>query len=49
MWVLFLLFAVTAAIGVLIVVYITHRVIMTMENERENNNKRKKKKRSNKK
>lgn len=37
MWVIFLLSALTVAISTLIVIYIGHRVIMAIENERTNN------------
>jgi predicted membrane protein len=48
MWVIFLLSALMVAVVTLIIIYIGHRVIMTIENERENN-KIKNKKRGNKK
>ena len=48
MWVIFLLSALSVAVVTLIVIYIGHRVIMTIENERENN-KKKNRKRGNKK
>lgn len=47
MWVIFLLSALMVAVVTLIVIYIGHRVIMAIENERENN-KTKKRKRGNK-
>lgn len=37
MWAIFLLSALTVAIIALIIVYIGHRVIMAIENEREKN------------
>lgn len=48
MWVIFLLSALMVAIITLIIIYIGHRVIMAIENERKNN-KNKNKKRGNKK
>ncbi len=48
MWVIFLLSALSVAIVALIIIYIAHRVIMAIENERENN-KNKNRKRGNKK
>lgn len=47
MWVIFLLSALSVAVVTLIIIYIAHRVIMAIENERKNNeikNKRGKKK-----
>lgn len=43
MWVIFLLSALTVAIVTLVIIYIAHRVIMKIENERANNKKKNKK------
>lgn len=48
MWVIFLLSALSVAVVALLVVYIGHRVIMTIENEKKENE-TKNKKRGNKK
>lgn len=42
MWVIFLLSALSVAVVALLVVYIGHRVIMAIENERKDNEKNKK-------
>ena len=44
MWVIFLLSSLMVAVSTLIIIYIGHRVIMAIENERERNKKRGKKK-----